>query len=1114
MRKELEDRIHDLLLEVTNFNTNDILVNIDEDSRKAFAVSNELTISSAEFPSTILKEASKTEKESGVNPLCLASFRTELVINKKSVQTPVILASLEVNTDKVRQLIHFEYDKDDRFINPFLLRYIERELGVSTESWTVDTIEESLFTLGLSLNKDFKVIANFHHHRYEIVKELESLISVDDYSKTLYALFGHQGEAFNEKYELSSSLLFPADPDHERVISSVSSFDTVIQGPPGTGKSQVITNLIGKLINAKKNIVVISEKHVALEVIQKKLQTIGLEQICYVAASHHANSRFIESLRASWDFFEEYHTDKPLNLMLSEQFEDQLQYVLDLLNTPDLIGGVSFDRFHGLLENVDLSKANYSSDVPPIDHLEEHDPFIRALYDKTLSFIVGKIKINILRDDDFSRIDQKIDLWQSNHREISALFGGSKWGDFFNNMRDAVLYQVYENELYKQYSPIFIPGSKSQKKFLRLYKKYLKYGLSENIAVQSSHWKIQPSRIELNSLEEQLKNNGLYTRLKTRKRWKSISHLPVEKALEAISEERLIQEQTESISQLKLDFCDLDINDPAIDVPLIYSMLQQFSEEQWNHFHSIPEKKRLEYTSNHKRLLDLYHDLKSHFNFDPEDDLTHYFKALKSSLGNVIEQRKLLALLDGSILRSLARNNDYLSLKAETYYSHLTQFKERFPEFSNFSISNLKQKSEEIIGAQNSESRLFVQQILFSIHQTFKRYNRLLNTPARKLSEEEKELKKRLRKGKSILIKEFGKTRRHMSLRELFNSEAEEWIRILKPVWLSNPAQLANSFPMSLGLFDVAIFDEASQIPIQNSLGAIQRSKRVVVAGDDQQMGPASYFSSGQNEVLDLLHQASYYFPKVTMRHHYRSEHPDLIEFSNRHFYDAELEVYPSYARKHPPIVHHFINDAAFNERRNEIEAAAVAARIKEVVHLEESFGIVAFSEEQLNELYQQLDEATKNKLEERLDTGGSFFKALENVQGDECDNLIISFGYGKDENGDFHMRFGPMNTANGRKRLNVLLTRAIKHIDLFCSVRSADFKISDNESVNLIKSWISFFENYQEDPSLQFPFELHPDVNEQTLNFKEIYRKLPKARELVTLHRALKQRGWQVNYS
>ena len=131
-----------------------------------------------------------------------------------------------------------------------------------------------------------------------------------------------------------------------------------------------------------------------------------------------------------------------------------------------------------------------------------------------------------------------------------------------------------------------------------------------------------------------------------------------------------------------------------------------------------------------------------------------------------------------------------------------------------------------------------------------------------------------LRKGKSILVKEFAKTRQHLSCRELRKSEARLWIDVLKPIQLSNPSSLASIYPMETGQFDLLIFDEAGQIPMSYALGALQRAKRVVVAGDHQQMSPSSYFKKSDDVVVDVLHQSAFYFKKILLTRHYRSRRP------------------------------------------------------------------------------------------------------------------------------------------------------------------------------------------------------------------------------------------------
>jgi superfamily I DNA and/or RNA helicase len=315
-------------------------------------------------------------------------------------------------------------------------------------------------------------------------------------------------------------------------------------------------------------------------------------------------------------------------------------------------------------------------------------------------------------------------------------------------------------------------------------------------------------------------------------------------------------------------------------------------------------------------------------------------------------------------------------------------------------------------------------------------------------------------------------------------------------------------------LFDVAIFDEASQIPLQNALGTIHRSKRILVAGDQQQMGPSSYFKAQSEEVVDLLHQASFYWKNVSLKHHYRSEHPELIRFSNKHFYGDELIAFPSAKTISQPINFHYCEDGIFDERKNSVEAKKVALLIEEALKSKEHLGIVAFSETQLTEIYSQLSSSAKALLENRLDEDSAFFKALENVQGEECDHLIISLGYGKNEAGEFHMRFGPLNTKNGPKRLNVLLTRAKKQVDFFASVKGSDFKISSNEAVDLLRLYLLQIETGEKQAREQeFPFELQPGIEGKTLIFDGVYSGIRSAAEMVTLVRVLEGRGWEVEF-
>jgi len=381
-----------------------------------------------------------------------------------------------------------------------------------------------------------------------------------------------------------------------------------------------------------------------------------------------------------------------------------------------------------------------------------------------------------------------------------------------------------------------------------------------------------------------------------------------------------------------------------------------------------------------------------------------------------------------------------------------------------------------------------------------------------------------LRKGKSLLVKEFSKSRSHPSIRELLQTEAAIWIRLLKPIWLSNPSQVARCFPLEKALFDFVLFDEASQIPLSHSLGSLQRGKRIIVAGDAQQMSPTSYFQAGISETIDLLHQASYYWKNIHLHHHYRSDHPELIAFSNTHFYNNSLIAYPSGSAVAHPIQLHRCETGIYEERTNIEEARLVVKIIEENLSKKQTLGIVAFSEAQLKCIWDQMTPLIQQQITRKIDDGDVYFKALENVQGDECDKLIVSLGYSKNAKGEFKMQFGPLNQKSGSKRLNVLFTRAKKSIDFISSVGSIDFKISENESINLLRIFLQTQE--EKNARIQteirkntciFPYGLQPEIKQnktkRELQFSSIYSTLKDANELITFQRVLENRDWQISY-
>lgn len=1111
MSTEIKNTIARLLSESNSYNSNDVLVNALYDDKKLFSVDKLGTFTIDEFPSSILKDAAKTRKEAGVNSLCMSQG----IIQLNSTQTPLLLNPIEYELDKVRGHIKLTLIEDEAFVNPYVVHQLKSSFDVQVPDELISCNDADKWRIFLSkiglndFNSEICYIGNFHHHRYEVLKELEELHEASTFSHALVSLFQGSENESAKLLPVFKGNLFPADSDHEAVFERLRENNLVIQGPPGTGKSQVLSNIVGKIMHEGNSALVLSEKRAALEVIEKRLAAHGLDKLCFIATSDQISKRFLSDLKSTWDHFESLQQESISNLFLSEQLEDNLQMTLDLLAQEKLIGDVSFQKFQTLSSDINLN-GTYKSDLPSIPNFLENKITIDKVYEDGLNTSLGGLRLNILQADNFHEIDQKIKIWKKHIEEFDGI---KLWSDISELMLRAADLQIFENDLFKNYSNIYKPNSRVQKRFLSLRKKMKKIELENNLINRhESHWKIRPSEIEVQSLQKRLKNDSWLKRVQLKRRWGQLSNLAFSEASEALRVYSSDIAKMTLLSQINVDFCDLGIDDPQKEVDLIYQSIHHYTVERWQLYEGYDSETRHRLTNQHQAINDLWHDLKNHLNLDPKTDVVAYLNQLENDLNNLIPIHKKLVNFDRSLLQLIKECSTKDLLIQNLYSGHWVMFKERFPNFSNFQIADIKVKVEQIISQQKTEGKLLAKQIEQIAHQRFKFYHTILTTPAQKLSTQDKELKKRLRKGKSLLVKEFSKTRSHPSLRELYNSEAKEWIQVLKPIWLSNPSQLAKCFPLQKELFDVCIFDEASQIPVQNALGAMQRSTRVIIAGDEHQMGPTRYFKSGSNEEVDLLHQANYYWKKVSLSHHYRSSHPDLIKFSNKHFYNNELIAYPSYPSL-CPMVFHFESEGKFVDRKNQQEAQLAAKHISNALHTYKDVGIVAFSEEQLSCIWSCLPAKDQELITSRSSENLGFFKSIENVQGDECDHLIISFGYGKNEDSEFHMRFGPMNTENGRKRLNVLLTRARKSIEFIASVKSTDFKPTDNESVHLIQQWFQFIEQYTDSKKLHLPSHLEAIVENENLTLKFNMHNNIKAREIVTTQSVLTDRGWNINY-
>lgn len=316
-----------------------------------------------------------------------------------------------------------------------------------------------------------------------------------------------------------------------------------------------------------------------------------------------------------------------------------------------------------------------------------------------------------------------------------------------------------------------------------------------------------------------------------------------------------------------------------------------------------------------------------------------------------------------------------------------------------------------------------------------------------------------------LLKREITKKTRHKPVRTILDS-LPNLLTALKPCLLMSPISVAQYLPTSREKFDLVIFDEASQIPTCDAIGAIARGNQLIVVGDPKQLPPTSFFQRGHDEepdedeiedlesILDECLTARLH--GIHLRWHYRSRHESLIAFSNRHYYDSGLYTFPTAAPAGDDLGVHFrlVKEGVYDrakKRTNPAEARALVddavARMMRPEFRGKSLGIVTFSEAQKGAIEDLLEEERHTHPE--IDPFFSadypepvFVKNLENVQGDERDVMYFSIGYGPDEKGNVSMNFGPVNRAGGERRLNVAVTRAKEANIVFSSITSADIDL------------------------------------------------------------------------
>ncbi|WP_409300305.1 AAA domain-containing protein [Peribacillus sp. SCS-155] len=418
-----------------------------------------------------------------------------------------------------------------------------------------------------------------------------------------------------------------------------------------------------------------------------------------------------------------------------------------------------------------------------------------------------------------------------------------------------------------------------------------------------------------------------------------------------------------------------------------------------------------------------------------------------------------------TIDHNLTLADSWVDLLRNSAYVHwIDQTEKKYPEVQKISTSEFA-RIRDSFAKLIEEKRTVATQFL--IHSLTKK----VDTVQFAHSKSVRELKHQVSKKRMI-----------WSLRKLVNEFAADSLVDIMPVWLASPEIVSSIFPLKEGLFDLVIFDEASQCTVESGIPAVYRAKQLIVAGDEKQLPPFNMFQSSfvnedeeeeqydTDESVSLLNLAKRRFPEKILQWHYRSKYEELINYSNHAFYNGHVQIAPNVIPfKNPPAIQWKKVEGRWNNQSNE-EAIEVVTLLKDILinQTGKSVGIITFNSKQQTKIMDIIEKLSNEDeefrsvynqvmakdLDERI-----FVKNIENVQGDERDIILFSIGYAKNEEGKIYNRFGMLNQKGGENRLNVAVTRAKEGIIVVSSIEPEELNVANTTQLGpkLLKTYLKY---------------------------------------------------------
>ena len=973
-------------------------------------------------------------------------------------------------------------------------------------------------------------LSAFSFARYQMWNDLRRNISTFSKNAIVKAflentlVFGGKDDALKEDDARPETTLTPLPADASQwsaIAQSQKGKSFVLHGPPGTGKSQTITNMIANALYEGKRVLFVAEKQAALSVVKKRLDGLGLGEFCLELHSNKTSkAETLQKLNATLSLAgedEKVHlTEKggailrlreelfePLSALhkkrrLGVSVYEALLIVLRNKNAPELMNIEStfydgltkekIDEYERMMVQAAAAAKEcggvYNSPFTNVNLTEYSLPLRDGLY-CTAEVMIAEIK----------HLKNYIALFLELYRQKISTLTRKKLDGLFTiaKMLSSGTLNKYFKENEEEFFAFYNANRRLDsclEKYFACFKKlvditkekkelgkWLETGASDyaqNKAVKSVVKKLV--KVSLLPVKEQ----------------DAVAHLEnvfaIYEAMERIRTATTLS-QYFTFAFGRVDY--FDARKHFLDElyrlhELCSSVFMDYNADSFNSMcirasngYSLPVLQGLisslqSFLSAEESFLNATQADKSK---TPEEDVLDYYTSKAGALienidmlapwcmykktAKALDEAGLTFITDALENGGVTGENIVDGFEKNVYKNFLQTNIPLDPVLARFSAAIMEEKSENLRMAMEEFARLTKEAIRAA----------LISRLPTATSED----------GLSLEVANFTRLSksnlRGMGLRRLFE-EIPELIKRLAPCMLMSPITVSQYLQAENDLFDLVIFDEASQIPTAEAICSIARGKSAIIVGDPKQLPPTTFFhvntvdeenleSEDMESVLDDCLAVN--MPQKHLTWHYRSKHESLIAFSNATYYENRLCTFPSPDALASKVQLRLVEDGVYDRgftKRNKAEGDAlieeVLHRLSDPILQKSSIGVVTFSNVQKEYIERKLSALIlERKLEREAYEREEpiFVKNLENVQGDERDVILFSVCYGPDKLGRISLNFGPLNQAGGWRRLNVAVSRAREEMVVFSSMTGAMIDVSKTNSRGVagLKAFLDF---------------------------------------------------------